>query len=163
MTISMDDATARIAATLEAAGIPEAAEIAWAAVWLEACGYGGIALLAEALADERQSLTLARGLVGIDLEQVSCAFLAPAIIADVKANGRVFLHNVRHGLFILPFTVREKLGIGCPVDPGFAVGGDRARDPYAEKLAEVRANGLAIDDAALCALTLRAKAMSGPG
>lgn len=158
MTISMEDATSRVRDALDAAGIAEAAEIAWATVWLEACGYGGIALLAEALADERRSLALARGLAGMDLEQVSCAFLAPAIIADVKANGRVFLHNVRHGLFLLPFSVRERLGIGCPVDPGFAVGGERARDPYAEKLAEAHASGLAVDEAAFAALTARAHA-----
>lgn len=152
MTISIEDATARITAALDQAGVADAAEIAWATVWLEACGYGGVALLGEALADERRSLPLTRGLVGMDLEKVSCAFLAPAIVADVKANGRVFLHNVRHGLFLLPFTVREGLGIGCPVDPGFAVGGERTKNPYGEKLADAQANGLAIDDAALAML-----------
>lgn len=157
MIIGMDEASDRIAAVLEAAAVPDAPDIAWAAVWLEACGYGGVSLLAEALADERRSLKPERGPVGMDLEQVSCAFLAPAIIADVKANGRVFLHNVRHGLFLLPFTVREGLGIGCPVDPGFAVGGERSRNPYAEKLAEARANGLAIDEAAWSALMMRAR------
>jgi hypothetical protein len=56
-------------------------------------------------------------------------------MAEVKANGRAFLRNVRHGLFMLPFAVRENMGLGCPVDPSFAVGGERHKNPYAEKLA----------------------------
>ena len=54
---------------------------------------------------------------------------------------------MRHGLFLLPFTVRENLGIGCPVDPSFAVGGERTKNPYAEKLAVAMETGLTIDDA----------------
>ena len=99
-----------------------AAETAWAAVWLEACGYSGVKLLDEALAGERRSIVLARDALGLDLHNVSCAFLAPAIMRDVAANGRVFLRNVRHGLFLLPFAVKANIGIGCPVDPGFALG-----------------------------------------
>ena len=127
--------------------LPDAAEIAWATVWLEACGYGGLKLLAEALADERRSLPLARDALGLDLDHVSCAFLAPAIMREVQANGRAFLRNVRHGLFMLPFSVREKVGLGCPVDPSFAVGGERHKNPYAEKLEQAAAEGIEVDDA----------------
>lgn len=133
-------------------GVPDATGIAWAAVWLEACGYSGIRLLGEALRDERRELELARDALGIDLQNVSCAFLAPAIMRDVKANGRAFLRNVRHGLFILPFTVRDNVGLGCPVDPSFAVGGERYKNPYAEKLALAEEQGLDIDDGAWAAI-----------
>jgi hypothetical protein len=146
MRINMKTAETELAARL--AGIPDAQDIAWAAVWLEACGYGGIKLLAEALTDGARSHDLARDALGIDLQNISCAFLAPAIMRDVKANGRVFLRNVRHGLFMLPFTVRDNIGLGCPIDPSFAVGGERLKNPYAEKLALAEAAGLDIDETA---------------
>ena len=84
--------------------------------------------------------------LGLDLDNVSCAFLAPAIMRDISANGRAFLRNVRHGLFLLPFAVKANIGIGCPVDPGFALGGERHKNPYGEKLALAEANGLELDD-----------------
>lgn len=155
MHLNPAEAERQIAARLEAEGIAECQDIAWSAVWLEACGYGGVALLAEALDDERRDCDLTRGLIGLDLDHVSCAFLAPRIIADVKANGRVFLRNVRHGLFVLPFTVRENVGIGCPVDPAFAVGGERHKNPYDEKLALAAEQGLEIDNAHWAAFTNR--------
>ena len=127
--------------------LPDAADIAWATIWLEACGYSGVKLLGEALQDERRTLTLERDALGLDLQQVSCAFLAPAIMREVHANGRAFLRNVRHGLYMLPFTVRDNMGLGCPVDPGFAVGGERHKNPYTEKLDLAAAQGLDIDDA----------------
>ena len=136
----------RLAIRLRNIGHPDPREIAWATVWLQACGYTGFKLLAEALADERKSLALTRDALGIDLQEVSCAYLAPAIMADVKANGRAFLRNVRHGLFMLPFAVRENMGLGCPVDPSFAIGGERLKNPYAEKLALAEANGIDVDD-----------------
>jgi hypothetical protein len=136
----------RLAIRLRNIGHAEPREIAWATVWLQACGYTGFKLLAEALPDERKSLALTRDALGIDLQEVSCAYLAPAIMADVKANGRVFLRNVRHGLFMLPFAVRENMGLGCPVDPSFAIGGDRLKNPYAEKLALAEASGIDVDD-----------------
>ena len=136
----------RLAIRLRNIGHAEPREIAWATVWLQACGYTGFKLLAEALPDERKSLALTRDALGIDLQEVSCAYLAPAIMADVKANGRVFLRNVRHGLFMLPFAVRENMGLGCPVDPSFAIGGERLKNPYAEKLALAEASGIDVDD-----------------
>ena len=136
----------RLAIRLRNVGHAEPREIAWATVWLQACGYTGVKLLAEALSDETKSLELTRDALGLDLHNVSCAYLAPAIMADVKTNGRAFLRNVRHGLFMLPFAVRENLGLGCPVDPSFAVGGERLKNPYAEKLALAEANGIDIED-----------------
>ena len=145
MRIDMTTAETELAQAL--GSLPDASEIAWATVWLEACGYSGLKLLAEALTEERRRLTLTRDALGLDLDNVSCAFLAPAILSEVKANGRVFLRNVRHGLFMLPFSVRENLGLGCPVDPSFAVGGERLKNPYEEKLALARTEGLDVDEA----------------
>ena len=140
--------TAETILTARLGNIPDAADIAWATVWLEACGYSGVKLLGEALKDERRTLDLTRDALGIDMQEVSCAFLAPAIMREVHANGRAFLRNVRHGLYLLPFTVRENIGLGCPVDPSFAVGGERHKNPYGEKLALATADGLEIDDEA---------------
>ena len=142
----MDMKTAEAELTTKLGNLPDAADIAWATIWLEACGYSGVKLLGEALKDQRRTLTLTRDALGLDLDQVSCAFLAPAIMRDVRANGRAFLRNVRHGLYMLPFTVRENIGLGCPVDPAFAVGGERHKNPYAEKLDLAAAEGLDIDD-----------------
>jgi hypothetical protein len=144
----LDMKTAETILTARLGNIPDAAEIAWATVWLEACGYSGVKLLGEALKDERRTLDLTRDALGIDMQEVSCAFLAPAIMREVHANGRAFLRNVRHGLYLLPFTVRENIGLGCPVDPSFAVGGERHKNPYGEKLALATADGLEIDDEA---------------
>lgn len=152
MHLDLKTAETELAAKLTRLGLNDAPDIAWATVWLEACGYSGIKLLAEALADQRWTLGLTRDALGIDLHNVSCAFLAPAIMREVKANGRAFLRNVRHGLFILPFAVQDNIGLGCPVDPSFAVGGERHKNPYVEKLALAEAEGLAIDDAQWAAL-----------
>ena len=54
MNISMQDAEARLGEKLAGLGIADAAEIAWATVWLEACGYFGVALLGEALGDPQR-------------------------------------------------------------------------------------------------------------
>lgn len=143
----LDMPTAEAELTRKLGDLPDAADIAWATIWLEACGYSGVKLLEEALRDERRTLDLTRDALGIDLQQVSCAFLAPAIMREVAANGRAFLRNVRHGLYMLPFTVRANIGLGCPVDPAFAVGGERHKNPYAEKLGLAAAEGLEIDDA----------------
>jgi hypothetical protein len=155
MHISFDAAISILAGVLEKAGVVSCEDMAWATVWLEACGYPGLQMLAEALEDERRSVPPDRDLIGFDMQNVSCAFMAPAIIADVSANGRVFLRNVRHGLFLLPFTVRENMAIGCPVDPSFAVGGERSKNPYDEKLAHAAAHGLTLDDGLWQAVTGR--------
>lgn len=152
MHIDIETAERQIAARLTEIGATDAAEIAWATVWLEACGYPGLKILVEALQEEARSLALSRDALGIDLQNVSCAFLAPAILGEVQANGRAYLRNVRHGLFLLPFSVREGIGIGCPVDPAFALGGERLKNPYAEKLAAAAAQGLTLDESLWAAL-----------
>ncbi len=148
MHLDVTQARQALEAKLRTLDLAGAADIAWSTVWLEACGYSGTKLLAEALGDERRTLELKRDALGLDLDHVSCAFLAPAVMRDIGVNGRAFLRNVRHGLFMLPFAVKANIGIGCPVDPGFAVGGERHKNPYAEKLALAEAQGLDIDDAA---------------
>lgn len=152
MHLSPKELETRLERALLRRGISGGAAIAWASVWLEACGYPGLKMLAEALSNPVQTLEPKRDALGFDLQNVSCAFLAPAIMADVRANGRVFLRNVRHGLFLLPFTVRDNVGIGCPVDPSFAVGGERHKNPYAEKLELAARDGLEVDDVLLRAL-----------
>lgn len=152
MQLKRQDLEAHVTGALARRGFGDAAEAGWAAAWLEACGYPGLQMLGEALGDAVRERDLTRDALGIDLDNVSCAFLAPAIMREVEAGGRVFLRNVRHGLFLLPFTVRANLGIGCPVDPAFAVGGERTKNPYTEKLEAADAHGLTIADAALAAL-----------
>jgi hypothetical protein len=134
----------RITDRLAAREIGESQDIAWACAWLEACSYPGLRMLEEALQDARSNLVLQRDALGMDLDNVSCVFLGPAIAREVEAGGRVFLRNVRHGLFLLPFAVRNSVAIGCPIDPSFAVGGERTKNPYAERLAAVEAGGLTI-------------------
>ena len=84
--------------------------------------------------------------MGLDLQNVSCVFLGPAIAAHVAKHGRVFLRNVRHGLYLVPLAVEANIGIGCPVDPAFALGGERHKNPYSEKLELAARDGVAVDD-----------------
>jgi hypothetical protein len=137
-------------------GFENGGDMAWACAWLEACGYPGLHMLAEALTDPVQEVELRRDAMGLDLQQVSCVFLAPVIMQSVARDGRVFLRNVRHGLYLVPFAVRANLGIGCPVDPAFALGGERTKDPYAEKLALAEVNGITIDPGLWARLTAQA-------
>ena len=115
--------------------------------WLEACGYPGIKLFLEARADPRQSLDLVSDAMGLDLQNVSCVFLGPSIADYVGTHGRVFLRNVRHGLYLLPLSVEANIGIGCPVDQAFALGGERSKNPYSEKLEIAARDGVTVDDA----------------
>ena len=132
--------------TAEIAGASGATGIAWACAWLEACGYPGVKLLIEALREERRDLELVRDGLGLDLKGLSCVWLAQHLMAEVESGGRVFLRNVRHGLYLLPFSVSANIGIGCPVDQAFALGGERTSNPYSEKLALAEANGVEVDD-----------------
>jgi hypothetical protein len=122
------------------------AEIAKNCAWLEACGYPGIRLLLQAAEDETRVFDLKPDAIGLDLQNVSCVFLGPAILQYVKTNGRVFLRNVRHGLYLLPLSVNANIGIGCPVDPAFAYGGERTQNPYIEKLEIAARDGVTVDD-----------------
>ena len=126
--------------------VPEPKAAARNCAWLEACGYPGIRLLLEARGDERRALALAPDAMGLDLENVSCVFLGPAIAAHVTEHGRVFLRNVRHGLYLVPLAVEANIGIGCPVDPAFALGGERSKNPYSEKLDIAARDGVTVDD-----------------
>jgi hypothetical protein len=139
------DAATRL---LELENLPEIAkDCGEACAFLEACGYSGLKLLFEALdttpAAERHP-PLEPDTLGLDLKNVSCVFLAPRVAAMVGERGRLFLRNVRHGLYLVPFSVSANIGIGCPVDPAFALGGERTGNPYAEKLALARAAGLTV-------------------
>jgi hypothetical protein len=126
--------------------IPEPEMAARNCAWLEACGYPGIRLLLEARADKRRALTLVPDAMGLDLQNVSCVFLGPEIAAHVAKHGRVFLRNVRHGLYLVPLAVEANIGIGCPVDPAFGLGGERSKNPYSEKLELAARDGVAVDD-----------------
>jgi hypothetical protein len=121
-------------------------EVAKNCAWLEACGYPGIKLLLEAAHDKIRVLDLQPDAIGLDLQNVSSVFLGPAIAKYVKANGRVFLRNVRHGLYLLPLSVTANVGIGCPVDPAFAYGGERSKSPYIEKLEIAARDGVTVND-----------------
>jgi hypothetical protein len=134
--------------------MPEQQMAAKNCAWLEACGYPGIKLLQEARADERRSLTFTADAMGLDLQNVSCVFLGPAIADHVATHGRVFLRNVRHGLYLLPLSVEANIGIGCPVDPAFALGGERSKNPYTEKLEIAARDGVAVADDVWHALEL---------
>jgi hypothetical protein len=114
--------------------------------WLEACGYPGIKLLLEARADGRRSLDLAPDAMGLDLQNVSCVFLGSAIADHIATHGRVFLRNVRHGLYLVPLAVEANISIGCPVDPAFALGGERSKNQYTEKLDIAARDGVTVDD-----------------
>jgi hypothetical protein len=127
------------------AGRSGVARVPWACGWLEACGYPGLKLLLEALSEAPVGWAAKRDALGLDLAGISCVWIAETVAEDVRKNGRAFLRNVRHGLYILPFAVEARLAIGCPVDPAFALGGAREKDPYADKLAAA-AGGIEVAD-----------------
>jgi len=143
-----DTACLALAGGGAAPGIAE--ECGWACAWLEACGYPGLKMLVEALEDvppHGRRPVLEPDALGLDLCNISCVFSAPKLVELAVARSRIFLRNVRHGLYVLPFTVRANIGIGCPVDPSFAVGGERHNNPYEEKLAIATQTGIAVDAA----------------
>jgi hypothetical protein len=145
MKQSLPAIEAHAAQALAAKGfdLPQAAR---SCAWLHGAGYDGLQYLAEALHDEKISADLEKDLMGLDLQHVSCVFIAEKVEALLAEHGRLFLRNVRHGLYLLPGSVMGDYGIGCPVDPGFALGGERHKNPYAEKLALATAEGVDVDD-----------------
>jgi hypothetical protein len=129
-------------------GHAEAASFAASAcAFLEGVGYPGLKLLAEALADSATTAPLEKDLMGLDLQNVSCVFIGADVDRLTREHQRLFLRNVRHGLYLLPASVSGNYGIGCPVDPAFPLGGERSKNPYAEKLDITARNGVAVDDA----------------
>ncbi len=141
------DFVAQLTAALERRGLQDSTYIAEACAFLEMCGYPGLVTLEEALRDENRDLKIVKDALGLDLKGVSCVFLARAVGDYVSRNGRVFLRNVRHGLYLLPDSVASNYGIGCPVDPSFALGGERTKNPYAEKIEIAMRDGIAVDEA----------------
>ena len=148
VSIAIEDISASAGRRLRDAGSPEIAEESgWACAWLEACAYPGVELLLEALdttPPEQRAQKLEPDVLGLDLRNISCVFLGPRIARLVETQGRLFLRNVRHGLYLVPFSVKANIGIGCPVDPSFALGGERTKNPYEEKLALARQAGLSL-------------------
>jgi hypothetical protein len=154
-TMQIDTSTAvdQLTTALTGKAVPGAELIAQNTIWLEACGYPGLKILAEALEDGIRDHKLVKDALGLDLKNVSCVFLADKLCDYVLKNGRIYLRNVRHGLYLLPASVESGYGIGCPVDPAFALGGDRTKDPYVEKLTTAAKDGIAVDDALWTSLT----------
>ena len=146
MRIDLADGAATLAKQLGKSGFADAQGTATSAMWLQACGYPGLAQLRESLSDQSLPFQLLRDTLGLDLHNVSCARIAHLVVADVLDNGRAFLRNVRHGLFLVRPSVEHNFGIGCPVDPGFALGGERSKNPYVEKLDAAKRDGLEVDD-----------------
>ncbi|WP_119389083.1 hypothetical protein [Taklimakanibacter lacteus] len=148
VTVSYDDLAAAADRLLTADGLSSLAEACGkACAFLEACSYPGLALLFEALdttPPDARHPDLVPDSLGLDLGNASCVFLAPRIMRLVEQQGRLFLRNVRHGLYLVPFSVTANIGIGCPVDPAFALGGERTRNPFEEKLALARRDGVAV-------------------
>jgi hypothetical protein len=148
--MSFENISAAAGRLLREAGSPDIAEESgWACAWLQACGYPGLELMFEAL-DTTPPATrnpqLTPDSLGLDLHNISCVFLGPRLDRMVGEHGRLFLRNVRHGLYLLPFSVRANIGIGCPVDPAFALGGERTKYPYEEKLALARQDGIGVPE-----------------
>jgi len=151
VNVSFESISAAACRLLREAGSPDIAEESgWACAWLQACGYPGLDLMFEAL-DTTPPLTrhpqLTPDSLGLDLHNISCVFLGPQLDGMIHGHGRLFLRNVRHGLYLLPFSVRANIGIGCPVDPAFALGGERTKNPYEEKLALAHQDGIAVPQA----------------
>jgi len=150
MHVEFDDLSTAAARLLRENGSPDIAQDGgWACAWLQACGYPGLELLIEAITTtpvEVRNPELSPDALGLDLRNVSCVFLARQLSLLVEERGRLFLRNVRHGLYLLPFSVRANIGIGCPVDPSFALGGERKKNPYEEKLLAARQTGVSVDD-----------------
>lgn len=113
--------------------------------WLEGVSYPGLKILKEAISDPLHTAKLDKDDLGLDLQNVSCVFLADRIAELYAQNGRMFLRNVRHGLYLLPLSVHNNFGIGCPVDPGFALGGERTKNPYLQKIELAHSNGVTVD------------------
>jgi hypothetical protein len=120
--------------------------------WLHGAGYNGMKYIAETLQDPETTAVLEKDLMGLDLKNISCVFISSQVEALYAEHGRLFLRNVRHGLYLLPGSVSGNYGIGCPVDPGFALGGERNKNPYAEKLDLAMKDGVDVDDASWQAL-----------
>ncbi len=140
----------RASECLQAAGFAKSAAVDCR--FLEAVGYPGLTIMTEALADPKREIDLGKDLLGLDLQNCSCVFIADRVNSLIVEHGRMFLRNVRHGLYLLPGSVRGNYGIGCPVDPAFALGGERGKNPYVEKLEAAARHGVEVDESVWQAL-----------
>ncbi len=155
MRKTLSDIEAHALASLSAlVDADTAAAAAKHCAWLHAAGYNGIKYIGEALTDTETTAVLEKDLMGLDLKNVSCVYISAKVEALFAEYGRLFLRNVRHGLFLLPGSVTGNYGIGCPVDPGFALGGERSKNPYAEKIDLAVKDGVDVDDALWQALSV---------
>jgi len=145
INLKMEEAMRELERALSRQNFTSPTFAAHAAIWLQACGYDGLKLLLEAIADPTTAFEVKRTVLGIDLQNISCVRIGDALVADVQQNGRVFLRNVRHGLFLLPASVKKNFGIGCPIDPSFALGGERSKNPYVEKLELAATQGVSVN------------------
>ncbi len=152
MQIPVPEFTARVVALVDARSMTNSAMIAEACTYLEACGYPGLVQLREALDDPVKELSVVKDILGADLKNVSCVFLMSQLAAMVEKSGRIYLRNVRHGLYLLPDSVASNYGIGCPIDPAFVLGGERTKNPYAEKWELALAEGITVDEAVWASL-----------
>jgi hypothetical protein len=155
MRKTLEEIETHVFAALSGKVHPDIATLAAArCAWLHGAGYDGLKYVGEALADMETNALLEKDVMGLDLHGVSCVYVAHQVEAQFAEHGRLFLRNVRHGLFLLQGSVEGNYGIGCPVDPAFALGGERSKNPYAEKLEIARNNGVEIDDASWNALVV---------
>jgi hypothetical protein len=147
MQIEMKEAEVMLREVLARSAFPAPSFAVKACIWLEACAYPGLQTLVEALKDPVVAFSPQRSSLGLDLQHISCARIGDAVVDDVLKNGRADLRNVRHGLFLLPASIEHNIGIGCPIDAGFALGGERIKNPYTEQIAVAEAQGIKISDA----------------
>jgi hypothetical protein len=148
-TVPFGDLAGAVRGYLERNGCSAiAADSGWATAWLEASGYPGLLMLFEALAEtppDARKPGIKIDTLGVDLDNVSCLFSAQRLVALAQSRGRLFLRNVRHGLFLVPFAVKANMAIGCPVDTSFALGGERTKNPYTEKIEAAEKDGVSVD------------------
>lgn len=144
--IAYDTAVQKLTDQLVQQNYSNATFMAETAIWLEACGYAGLQELSQTLTDAPQEFKLARTVLGLDLQNISCVLIGDKVVYDVLKNGRVYVRNVRHGLFLLAGSVQHNFGIGCPIDPAFALGGQRGKNPYKEKIELAHRDGVELDE-----------------
>jgi hypothetical protein len=155
MKTTLPDIETHARAAAEKAGLAgKAAAIAANCAWLESVAYPGLKILKEALGDTERTRTLEKDLMGLDLGNVSCVFIADDVHRQIAEHGRLFLRNVRHGLYLLPGSVAGNYGIGCQVDPNFPLGGERSKNPYDAKRELAFRDGVEVDEALWQALSV---------
>src|SRR5258708_4852792 len=103
MQVEFDDLSAAASRLLRENGSPDIARDGGGpCAWLQACFYPGLELLSEA-ADttpvHARHPVLPADPLGLDLANIPCVSLASRLTRLVEQQGRMFLRNVRHGLY----------------------------------------------------------------